>query len=233
MSYNIGQFRRSQVQSYATDLTMTMGRTIVETTTGENVTFYDICGDLTGDNVLNSQNSYYLKFGVQQRTDSEQIFYLKIKNINELEDNEQLIEEFKVARGSDITYFEVIISPNATYNKIIWELQRTGIDYQISNQDGSSGRIMSISNISYTRLLDIITILRNSYSNLTYLTKIGVQGPPGLLMCINREQIRTGRNGIYELNNDNINITSLCFVPKIISTSSGDALEYFIVDFEY
>lgn len=50
-------------------------------------------------------------------------------------------------------------------------------------------------------------------------------------MCINREQIRLGKRGIYEINNG-INITSISFVPKVSTLASGE-LDYFIMDFEY
>jgi hypothetical protein len=81
---------------------------------------------------------------------------------------------------------------------------------------------------NYTQLIDVLNFLKIAYSDLKYLTKIGVQGPPALLMCIDGEQIRVGKSGIYELNS-NINITSISFVPK--NTSNG--LDYFIMDFEY
>jgi hypothetical protein len=42
--------------------------------------FYNICGNLTEDNIVNNQNSYYLQFEVKQKIDSEQKFYLKLKN---------------------------------------------------------------------------------------------------------------------------------------------------------
>ena len=45
-----------------------------------------------------------------------------------------------------------------------------------------------------------------------------------MLMCINREQIRIGKNGIYEINNG-VEIKSIGFVP-----ADND---YFIMDYEY
>lgn len=43
-------------------------------------------------------------------------------------------------------------------------------------------------------------------------------------MCINGEQIRIGKSGIYEINNG-INITFISFIPK--------ESDYFIFDYEY
>lgn len=229
--YHIGQFRRPQLDSYSTPLSMELGRQQTERASSGDILFYNTCGNLSGDNVMNSQNCYYLRFGVKQRKDSEQVFYLKIRNASETEDNEQLIDEFKVARGTGTVYFEVILSPNATYNQILWELQRTAFDYGMLNADGTYGRVMNVVDYTYTRLIDVLTTLKSTYTGMEYLTKIGIQGPPSLLMCINREQIRIGKTGIYEINNG-INITSISFVPKT-STLSSDGLDYFIMDFEY
>ena len=228
MSYQIGQFRRPQLDSYMTTLNVELDQAITSDATSEVINFYNICGNLTGDNILNNQNCYYLKFGIQQRSDSEQVFYLKLRNTEEVQDNEQFIEEYKVGRGTGVVYFEVILAPNSTYNQILWELQRTALDYRIINADGSYGRIANIVINNYSRLVDIITVLKSTYSNLEYFTKIGIQGPPSLLMCINRQQIRLGKSGIYELNNE-INITSISFIPK----DNINGLDYFIMDFEY
>ena len=231
MSYNIGQFRRPQLDSYSTPLSMELGRQQTKDTLSGDILFYNTCGNLSGDNVMNDRNCYYLRFGVKQRSDSEQTFYLKIRNVSETEDNEQLIDEFKVTRGTGTVYFEVILSPNATYNQVLWELQRTALDYRMLNADGTYGRVMNVVDYTYTRLIDVLTTLKSTYTGMEYLTKIGIQGPPSLLMCINREQIRIGKTGIYEINNG-INITSISFVPKT-STLSSDGLDYFIMDFEY
>ena len=229
--YHIGQFRRPQLDSYSTPLSMELGRQQTERASRGDILFYNACGNLSGDNVMNSQNCYYLRFGVKQRSDSEQTFYLKIRNVSETEDNEQLIDEFKVTRGTGTVYFEVILSPNATYNQVLWELQRTALDYRMLNADDTYGRVMNVVDYTYTRLIDVLTTLKSTYTGMEYLTKIGIQGPPSLLMCINREQIRIGKTGIYEINNG-INITSISFVPKT-STLSSDGLDYFIMDFEY
>lgn len=231
MSYNIGQFRRPQLGSYSTPLSMELGRQQIEGVSSADILFYNACGNLSGDNIMNSRNCYYLRFGVKQRKDSEQVFYLKIRNVSETEDNEQLIDKFKVASGTGTVYFEAILSPNATYNQVLWELQRTALDYNMLNADGTSGRVMDVVDYTYTRLIDVLATLKSTYPDMRYLTKIGIQGPPSLLMCINREQIRIGKTGIYEINNG-IKITSISFVPKT-STLSSDGLDYFIMDFEY
>ena len=232
MGYSIGQFRRPQIESYLIPLSMTMQQQPTTSVEDElSIFFLDSCGNLTGNNILNNQNCYYLRFGIYQRNDSDQIFDLKIRNRELIEDNEQWIEQFKVPKGNSIVYFETIIAPNATYDQILWELQRTSLDYRMENSNGTYGRTTNIIVDNYSGLVDIIQVLKTRDPNLKYLTKIGIQGPPSLLMCINREQIRLGKRGIYEINNG-INITSISFVPKVSTLASGE-LDYFIMDFEY
>ena len=66
----------------------------------------------------------------------------------------------------------------------------------------------------------------NILDDVTYpLKKIGIQARPSFLMCINKQEIRIGRSGIFEVNNG-VEITSIGFVPK-------GADDYFIMDYEY
>jgi len=55
------------------------------------------------------------------------------------------------------------------------------------------------------------------------ITKIGIQANPFTYFLINKEPIRVGRNGIYEV--DGINISSIYAAP--LSTGS------FIIDYKY
>lgn len=224
--YHFGQFRKSQMDSFSIPLQINISQQPTETTSGLDMIFYNICGNLTEDNIVNNQNSYYLQFEVKQKIDSEQKFYLKLKNSTQTEDNEQLINTYTVPAGNSTMYFEVVFTPNAVYNQIIWELQRTFLDYQIQH-----GRIMEIEIKNFTKLINVLTKLTQNYPDLIYLTKIGIQGPPSMLMCINGEQIRIGRNGIYEINNEAIKITSINFIPK--NSNLSNKQDYFIMDFEY
>lgn len=225
--YQFGQFRSSQVDSYTTSLQISMDRQPTEKFSSNDIVFYNVCGNLSNDNIVNNKNSYYLQFEVQEKIDSVQKFYLKLKNTMQEKDNEQLIEEFIVPMGRGKRYFEIIFTPNSTYDQILWELQRTALDYRLDYN-----RLMDITVTEFVQLINILPILKQTYNDITYLTKIGIQGPPSLLMCINGEQIRIGKSGIYELNNDLIKITFISFIPKQ-NTFSSNTLDYFIMDFEY
>lgn len=264
MQYHIGQFRRPQLDSYSTPLSITIrpGTDEYADSSGNfDMNFIDVFGDLEGeDNILNNKNSYYLQFGVKQRSDSVQKFALKLRNRNnnfDSKNDQQLIEEYTVPRGTGIKYFEVILSPFTTYDQILWQLKRTTDEISIIDpQTGIHGRVMEIiqDDLIFTKLTDLLPILRSKASNMGNLKKIGIQGPPSLLMCINREPIRIGRSGIYEINNG-IEITSISFVPKQIIQSGSSSgvvgagivesaqvgnsegvkrrLDYFIMDYEY
>jgi len=125
-----------------------------------------------------------------------------------------------------------VFTPNATYNLIVFVLARTTEDYNVI-ENSQYGRIMDITvneNNIYL-MTNIIDTLASTYG-LTELTRIGVQGPTGLMMSINGEQIKIGKTGIYELNDVNIKITYLGFALKD-NVLNVDGYDNFILDFEY
>ena len=242
MSYCIGQYRRSSEKVFSSSnnelsfvkLENFQITNISKKISIDNITFQDFAIDY----VMNDTLSYYLRFKVKRRNDSIQRFYLKLQNSNDSEESDQqqqqIIDEFKVEQGEGYTYFETIIAPNTTYDQIVWQLRRTILDYSIQEDATENirvGRIMQIEIENYAKIKNVIDFLQQNYTNLKGLAKIGVQGPPSLLMCINGEQIRIGKSGIYELNNG-IAVSFIGFIPKE-STTSSDGLDYFIMDFEY
>ena len=236
--YRFGQFRRTQLENYFNELQFTLGQRDTDAVSTIEITFKNACINLSDDNVLRNQNYYYLKFSVKRLESSQQKFYLKLYNTQDLESDEiYTVDEFNVEKGLGFKTFEVILAPNRTYNQIVWDLQRTIDDYSIE-EDGQPGRIMTVDKIFYSKLVNVIDTLKSKYSNLTHLTKIGIQSPPSLLMCINGEQIRVGKSGIYEINNENIRISFIGFVPSdLIPSDNSENLDikrdYFIMDFEY
>lgn len=230
MPYNLGQFRRNQMTSYSTALTWRKDLLVNEEAI---IDFYDQCMYLTGASVVNSTYSYYLRFEVAQRADLPQDFIVKLKSDEVSVDNVQEVRRLSVKKGTGRTTFELIFNPNSTYNQIVFELERLADDFYLSNGDGKSGRIMNVNILSFERITNVITgYLSQHYSGLTSLKKIGIQGPPGMMFVIDGEEIKIGRSGIYELYNDNINITYIGFIVKN-SSFTQDGKDYFIMDFKY
>lgn len=238
MAYNIGQFRRtSNINDYYEDISNDFViqyfqerlSELTSTVFFENA-YYDFSN--TG-NKMNKQNYYYLNFSVK-KMNSIQNFYLKLKNLTQSDDdfsdnNEQIIAEFTVPQSTiedDWADFEIIIAPNKTYGQLYWDLRRTISNDYLSTSDmqveGAIGRKMTI-------VINQFAIIKNIVKDINKIVKIGVQGPPSLLMCINGEQIRIGKTGIFEINEDNISISFVGFVPKV----KNGILEYFIMDYEY
>lgn len=226
MSYNIGQFRRAQlgIDNYRTLLEYKITHV---TKSDTRTTFWNTAISLTSGSVLDNKHSYYLRFTVKQMT-SVQNFSLQLQNSNDT----QTIEDYTVPAGTGSTTFDIVFTPNATYSMIVFVLARTPEDYNII-QNEYSGRVMEITVIENNiySMTNIVETLASTYG-LTELTRIGVQGPTGLMMSINGEQIKIGKSGIYELNDVNIKITYLGFALKQ-NMLNKDNYDNFILDFEY
>lgn len=232
MSFNLGQFRRPQLSSYVTQLTYNMIEIKSETEISQAIIFTDKAMELQGSSVLESGKNYYLKFKIYKRLDSEQNITVRLQNSTEIQDNIQTMASYIVAKGSGADYvtYEMILAPNGTYNQILFELNRTSFDYTLENEDGTNGRVIEIEIDNFELVYNVIDHL-NTILGITELKKIGVQGPPGLLMCINGEEIRIGRSGIYEINNGVV-VTFIGFIVKQ-SSQTDDNLDYFILDYQY
>ena len=239
--YQIGQLRRQPGFDYYTPLDGALSWQSTTAISEGTISFQNRCYNLNAN--INNQNCYYLRFNITRFPGSDQTIRLKLRKNEDItqEDNEQLIDIIKIEKGAPRTggeqpaiaekvYLEYVLAPNGIYNQILWQLERTALDYA-QPEEGVTwfGRKTIVEVEEFAQLVDVMSSLSvagKPNSKIKYLSKIGIQGPPSLLTCINREQIRLGKNGIYELNNDKIKIASISFVPR----SQAD---YFILDYEY
>ena len=236
MSFNFGQFRRSQVSNYLTP----MDYNIIDLKTvsaASTATFFSNklislpdTNPLISVNENNIQQSYFLRVKIYKRQDSKQMATIKLNNTSKISDNIQNIRQIEIPMGNETEYttFEIVISPNNNYNEIQFILSREALDYGIYPEEGSdiSGRVMKIEVDNLSLIYNIMDYLRTSIDNKGRLKQIGVQGPTGLLMNINGESIRIGRTGIYEINNG-VTITSIGFIIEDGNTDN------FILDYQY
>ena len=238
MSYNFGQFRRTQQNSYLTPLDFSISTVIEESPLSKNVKFEERVIDLTGSNVLQSvdetgtkQRCYYLNVRVQKIWESSQKITIMLVNTSKTIDNIQVLETIEIEPGyeSDYSTFEIIIPPNGTYNQIKFKLERTLEDYNLI-RDPSNNIYGRLVNIGINYLSEVINIidkyLNSSINNTGRLKQIGVQSAPGLQMCIDGEQIRIGRSGIYEINHG----ITIRFLGFIVQPNDN---KYFILDYQY
>lgn len=234
--FNFGQYRKKESETYIENLDRTIEKIETKSPVSDKIIFLDSAIALEGDNLLfnldehGQQKSYYLRVKIFKQ-DSEQNFYVKLKNTNIEEDNIQNYGEITVPVGdsNDYSIFDFVFTPNQTYNKIIFELERTSEDYNRRNiETGFYGRTSKINIETLGNIKNIIKSLDEYQSdNIKKLIQIGVQSVPGLLMCINGEPIKVGRTGIYEINNG-INITFIGFIIE-----SKDENKKFILDYRY
>lgn len=249
MAYNIGQIRfnpnKFQESKYYKSLnisTSTYTQRLLENSGIKSFTDFAIkLVNNEGEyaNIFHSNRSYYLKFSLFTRDDSEQKILLKLKSggTNQQgqestdQEREQLIDTFYVPKNTieTIVPFETIISPKDSYSTLVWELQRISQDYERDDDENISqgalnGRKLKFDDNSIQ--ISIITIEGIEGQGLQFpFKKMGIQARPSFLMCINRQAIRVGKSGIYEINNG-VEINNIGFVPK-------DENDYFIMDYEY
>ena len=233
MSFQFGQFRRNQLSSFLTPLSYELTTITSQSTISSAITFVDNILILSGNNIIKPTESdgvrtknYYIRFKVYKKANPQTI-KIKLVNTNKTSDNIQVLKSIVVEGGreSDYSSYEIVISPNNTYNRILFELQRELEDYNTINADGTYGRIC---NIYIDRLDEVYNVINylSSLINKSSLLQIGVQSAPGLLMCINGEEIKVGRSGLYEI----LNGYKISFIGFIVEPDDN---KYFILDYQY
>lgn len=233
--YNFGQFRRTQLDSYMTALNYDFIDLETQSPLSQGVVFLDKAITLSEQNVLQAIDdtgtvvkSYYMRFKIYKKEDSEQLVTIKLVNTNKTEDNQQTIKTVKIESGleNDYSTFDIVIAPNATYNNIQFILNRVVDDYNTVDENNIYGRKMNINIDSLKEIYNVIETLNPSIDNLGRLKQIGVQSAPGLMMSIEGELIRVGRSGIYEINNG----VSIKYIGFIVEPNDN---KYFVLDYQY
>lgn len=165
----------------------------------ENI-FQDEC--IQVDNFSSSNNYYF--HGKIKRMETDQTFYIKLAYYDSDDPEEQNMEQYlktiNISKGDPNEWVDVefIFTPMLAFDCILFELQRTASDYK---------KMIRYPLIAYEELSIINNIITSRISSGARLIKIGVQSHPGLLMCINGEEIRTCRTGVYELKNGVITVS--------------------------
>lgn len=219
MSYILGQYNKNK--SVADDnifmTLITSGTPLRRRNEGDSgisgieSIFYDECVQV---NAFSDTSNYYFH-GKIKRMESDQTFYIKLvyyAPASQEENIEQYIKTITVSKGDPDEWVDVefIFSPYLSFDCILFELQRTVADYR--NE-------IRYPKIAYEELSIINNIINSRIADGAKLIKLGVQSHPGLLMCINGEEIRTCRTGIYELKNS---IMRVAFFSVVSSVKEDD-----------
>lgn len=235
MSFNLGQFRRDQlnVSAYRTVISSySIQPNIITSATSSYVRFEDRMIKMTNGTTLSPAVVYYLKVAIHRNINRSQNLTVSLQN-SSIAGSLQTLDSIYVPKGSagdayNVVY-EMIIAPNGAYDEIVFTMDRTDpADLARNNGDGTYGAKVNIDVAEFCRVYNVIDAMG---SNVDRLVKMGVQGRPGLLMAINGEQIRIGPSGIYEINNG-YKVTSIGFILQNAS-NTADGKDYFILDYQY
>lgn len=122
----------------------------------------------------------------------------------------------------DITFRPLV----GTFDRVCAEIVREAIDEQVSFSDTGKGRQLGVveSDCSLKIVNDLVPTLKGN-GEMSSITKIGVWGRPGLLMCINGEPIRVGNSGFYE--QDSVEVETLGVVVNNNDWNNNFTIDYF------
>lgn len=164
--------------------------------------------------LLEASKNYYFHGKIKRNISETQVFYIYLINQQDtsLTANQQFLKTITIQSGTGWVDIELIFTPFVNFDTILFKLQRSVVDY-----DANTCRYPTI---IYQELSEINNLLTSF--NIKSLYKIGVQSRPGFLMCINGEEIRTGKSGIYELKDGFITIN---FFSAVAAAKDPDNLQ--------
>ena len=178
------------------------------------------------DSFFKTGTAYYFH-GKIWRLPTAQEFTVKLTNRDRYQDldfSNQYIRAFTVNNikpESDILEdrqydFEFIFVPFVEgYNTIVFELTRDTIDL---SPDTTRVPIICFEELS--EINNKITSLITS-ENEVEIVKLGIQGRPNSILCLNQEDIRIPRSGIQELKEGSIAIDFISFVSPAKENTSA------------
>lgn len=239
MSYNFGQLRRNQISSYLTPLTYTLTTVIEPSPLSEEVKFKERVIQLDGNSQLQEldetgtkKRNYYLRLKFYKQS-TQQVITIQLYRSaigEDFHERSQTLKTITIKPGDTSEYeiHDIIIPPNSIYDQVKLILNRGYIDYMGRQPDGQGvyGRVVKVEVLLFSEIDNVIDKINSAIDNKGRLIQIGVQSFPGLQMCIDGEEIRVGRSGIYEINNG----VSVKFLGFIVEEADN---KYFILDYQY
>ena len=180
----VGQHQKNDDTKYIQTISFTSkGTKIID-----NTLFY--CYEIN-DNNENTSFYYYIKIKFEKQSDLQNI---KIYTTDTLEHKSIQVDDFTIGyRSSTSTtyYRDIIINSNLIQNNL---------KTFYLTIDGAEGTI--VQGVSIVNILPVTTA-----------NSIGIWGSPSQIACVNGVKIQLGKTGIYELNNPNIKINFVGFIP--------------------
>lgn len=217
MAFNFGQIRKNNNIEYLNVLLVTLQeeqKKMVIPSLEEDATFIDKVFHTS----LSSSKDYFIRLKIYKQTTTQTIS-IKMEDTNTLSRSPQLIGNITIPAGNSSEYciFERAFRPGYNYNQVKIELERNVSDYT-KNPDRPEvyGRIVNTEVETFAEIKNIIPYR---------LTRLGIQGTPGLIMCVNGEQIQIGKSGMFEINTD--------YIVSSFGVVIEDNNKSFILDYQY
>lgn len=216
MSYNIGQFKRTQLGINSYETLIEKDKYAISNSSEGNIS-------MNGNNSFNAGTIYRLSTILT----GEQNNQIKIKLQNGTDGNDfQTIKITKITSANGQKKIDLIFLPLRKFQKIVFE-----------DVNNSNHRIYADNNSNVTKLSTMTNIISH-LGKISKLNQIGIQGPEGLVFAINGNQLQLGKSGIFM--SEEMEITSLCFIAdteKKITDENGNELNvehpFFIMDYQY
>ena len=210
MSYKVGQILSNNISAYFTHTQKDILNYISDIETKNDI-IEVYFKDKKIAYTFRVDSNYYIKLKIKRFTNSDQKITLRLINDTESSsDVFQYVDNFVIFQNSnedenEYATIEAVVSPNTTYTHLAIILTRQYEDFVVEQASESS------------------VVVNNRL----------IQGPPGMLMCINGEGIRIGPSRIYEIRNG-YKVTFLGIVRGQSKTISGDfGRDSFIIDYQY
>ena len=221
MSYNIGQFKRTQLGVNSPYETLVDKNKYAISDSSDNTSSPGSIS-MNGDNYFDAGVIYHLSTTLLGKQNNQ----VRIKLQNGTDGNDfQTIKITKITGNNGKKNIDLIFLPLRKFQKIVFE-----------NMDSlSKDRIHASNNIN-TKIYTMTNIVK--HLNLDKMSQIGIQGPEGLIFAINGNQLQIGKSGIFM--SEEMEITSLCFVAdpskKVVDENENELNvehPFFIVDYQY
>ena len=227
MSFKIGQLRRNQISSYQNEIPLIHNTSIGikqhSTETGGTSSIRISDGCLLLESPLKKNVNYYFTFHLKGNNSGMKSFTMTLYG----EGKEQPIKYFNNMQAGE--YGELVFTPNDNiYSKIVFKLANRTTNIGQVYIDDSVDKNSLLTKVHLYELTNVIPKLED----VSYIQKLGLQGPPGLMFSMNGEEIHIGKSGIYEV--EGININNLSFVIKEGKhLPYSDGKDFFIMDYLY
>lgn len=238
MSYKVGQILSSNINYYSNMQQDEFNYISDIETKNDIIEVYFKDKKITYRYGFNVDRKYYIKLKIKRFVNSDQKIVLKLINDSESSSEiSQYIDDFTIFQNNgnsenEYATIEAIFSPNTTYTHLAIILTRQYEDFVVEQSSSfvvENNRLGREVEITGYQIFEINNLL----SSGRILTKFGIQGPPGMLMCINGQGIRIGPSRIYEIRNG-YKINFLGIIRKNSETVSGNfGKDSFIIDYQY